>query len=169
MRIVSLLLMFFHFFLFGKSQESRNKAFFVGIGSHEAVHAGFKYSFKPRSSLCLSYGNFFNFIHKERYWDITLEYERIFKNKNKPDKLSPWSISPKLIYWRLNDSYYYFKVLSTELAIGYRLQFGDRQGLKFDFGPTFMVVLDYRRLTFLEAGWPKKFMVNGSVKYYILF
>lgn len=169
MKRVFLTLLIFCIVLNLKSQDFRRKGFFVGIGSHEAIHAGFKYSFKPNKSIYLSYGNFFKLINNEKYWNVTLEYERMIKKEKHSEALTNWSVSPKIIYWRLNDVFYYFKAMSLEVAVGYKIELGSNQGLKLDFGPVFMVVEDYQRLTFLEAGWPKKFMFNGSVKYFVLF
>lgn len=163
------LLLFFCFSFPGFSQQQHKLGAFFGLGSHEAIHAGIMYSIDTRNSFYLSYGNFFNFIPKERYWNIALEFERVLRKKSSPQIITPWSFSPKLFYWRLNDSYYYFKVFSLELAAGYNFKLGKLHGLRFDFGPVIMIVEDYHRLTFREAGWPKKFMFNGSVKYYFQF
>lgn len=138
--------------------------FFGGFGSYEALHIGLRYAYQANSMLGVSGGHFLGLIPDERYWNIGLEHDWLLRRKD-IGKNSSWMVCPKVFYWNLEDRYYRFTVLSFEPSIGKRIRVSQHSWFKIDFGPVFMVVLDYKRLTFEEAGWPRKLAMNASLTY----
>lgn len=148
-------------------QERYKFSIYAGIGSHEAIHLGIKYQYAQTRSFLFSYGNFFKMVRNEDYWNIMLEHDWILPKWEKRDELSKLSINKKLIYWQLNDNFYKFTVISFEPALARKFGFSDIGHFECDFGPVFMVVLDYKRLTFEEVGWANYVMLNASIRYNI--
>jgi len=138
---------------------------FAGIGSHEAIHAGFRYNYLPNLSAGVAIGSFFNLINAKKYWAMTLSNEWRLPCKKNKEMPSTWSFNQKLFYWQMNDQRYLWKTLSIQPTLGKIIYLNPNNYLNCEIGPVLMVVLDYKRLTFEHAGWPKKLLLNACLTY----
>jgi hypothetical protein len=146
-------------------QDNKPLAIFAGIGSHEAIHAGFRYNYLPNLSAGAAIGSFFNLIKDEKYWAVTLSNEWRLPSKNNKEMPSTWSFNQKLFYWQMKDQRYLCKTLSIQPTLGKIIYLNPNNYLNCEIGPVFMVVLDYKRLTFEHVGWPKKLLLNACITY----
>jgi hypothetical protein len=133
-----------------------------GLGLYEALNIGVSYNYKPNLSIDLLVGSQFRVVKNNIYRAVTLQNNWTLKNKNA--ELTRWYSCQRLIFWHLDDGYYDWKVLSMQPSFGYHILRNEKWSVDFDAGPVFMVVLDFKRKTFDEVGWPHFFMFNSSVK-----
>jgi hypothetical protein len=136
---------------------------FSGYGNYEALHVGTSYHFRNNLSFGTSIGTGIeSFSGGNAYYSLTLYYDWILKSKKKPEP-TKWVVKSKIVLWYSDDKSYVFKVLSPQPSIGRIFSINKNYFITIDAGPTFNIVLDYKRKTFVDVGWVNDIVLNVAV------
>jgi hypothetical protein len=157
--------LFLSYFLsqYGSLSGQKYWSVFSGYGNYEALHIGTSYNFRNNLSFGTSIGTGIeSFSKNDAYYSLTLYYNWIIKRKKNPEP-SKWIVESKIIFWYSNDHSYMFKVLSPQPSIGRIFSINKNYFIIIDAGPTFNIVLDYKRKTFVDVGWVNDIVLNITV------
>jgi len=162
MRAITLLTVLFLGFIVLKAQSNKLDLF-TGYGYYENVLLGFKYEYKTGLNLGISVGSSLSLMNQDNY-SLTLE-NNVAIAQSKLDEFNrfKWFLTGKIMYWKYEDEYYLYKVLTLSPAVTRNFVFNNRLYISIDFGPLFTIVLHNKRKTFEEVGWPYHVMPNIRV------
>ncbi len=149
----------------GYAQNPSNFDFFLGYGFYEGYNIGCEYNFKSDiHSISLSTGYERSLNKVEESFSLTFGYDHaILKNRLNTMKQFKWRLSSRFILWQLEDPYYLWRAISLIPSIDRRFMLSEKITLSVDFGPSFNIVLQNKRKTFEEVGWPYHIMPNCRI------
>ncbi len=152
----------------GNAQTSSKFNYFVGYGFYEGYNIGTEYCKSDTQSVSLSIGYDKIKYNNQESFSLTLGYDyAIFKNrKNNLDKFK-WHMSNRLVLWQLDDDFYTWRAISAIPSLSRKFNIHKKASMSFDIGPSFNLILNFKRKTFKEVGWPHHVYPNFRILFII--
>jgi hypothetical protein len=150
----------------GKSQTQTRFDYYMGYGFYDGIHVGAEYFFKSKTqSVSLSVGGYFESSNNLRYYALTPSYNiAVFRKRKDKNELFKWHLNNKFVIWQQDDDVYRWRVISFIPTLNRQFILYDKCRLSIDAGPSLNVVLDSKRKTFEEVGWPYHVYPNFSIR-----
>lgn len=147
------------------SQDAHKISLESGFGHFEGIYLGTAYQYHKRLSATIGIGTWEVHQPDETYFTVLLKNSMGFNFKKQPDKTYyNWWISGKAVYWRFEDPYYIWQVISFIPTLERNFHMHEKVDLRVGFGPSIKLVLDFQRKTFQEVGWPYNVRPNFNVQ-----
>jgi len=145
-------------------QDDTNFSFESGYGYFEGVYIGGRYKYQKRLEAGFAAGTLSFASKNGSYYSIIVKNDlgfNLIKNPNKP--WFSWWVSGKIVYWRFEDPYYIWHVMSFVPSIERNFRISNQLDFRVGFGPSIKLVLDFQRKTFEEVGWPYNVRPNFNL------
>jgi len=146
------------------SQDDSKFGIESGYGYYEGLYIGGKYKYQKRLFINVAFGTLSFVSNNESYYSITIKNDLGFNLKKDPNKpWFSWWFSGKIVYWRYEDPYYIWNVMSFIPTIEKNFRISNRLDFRVGMGPSIKLVLDFQRKTFEEVGWPYNVRPNFNL------
>lgn len=147
------------------AQQTQNIKVIGGYGSYEGMHAGIAWQFQKRNQLSIAIGTN-NLVPKDESSCAVSLKNRLGFNFKKDESRNhfKWQVGGSIIYWKLEDPYYSWKIMSFIPTFERNMRINSRLNLTIGAGPSIQLVLHSERKTFEEVGWPYKIQPNAFIQ-----
>ena len=147
------------------SQTPQRFEFFAGYGYYEGLNLGGEFYFlSGKRSVSGSFGyDVFHQNGQESYALSIAFNQAVFQSITNSKDEFKWRLNNKILYTRIEDDYYLWRILSLIPSLNRRMLINDKIKISVDLGPSFNIVLTNFRKTYREVGWPYHVMPDLRV------
>ena len=147
------------------SQNTHNTRVFGGYGNYENTFAGISWQYQKRNHLSLALCTNYMLIADKSLYATFIKNQLGFNfKKDSTTQHFKWQFGVSVMYWRLEDMYYIWNVMSFIPSFERNIRINSRLNLVMGVGASIQLVLHSERKTFDEVGWPYKLRPNAFVQ-----